>query len=372
MEKFDYSIYKETRIYLVLYDAYIKHQGMSKEVLFEKLYINNSSYRRARDYEQNVGRQIVDQLSSHYGFVVPTKDLIDELEIFTNKVYKNMYYKIYTSYDEDLKYIEELLEKKSLFFPVLNLLKLLLIVNSQDHAFNVLNTYGTLFNDVKIYYTFLTEELKQIFEILSIFFEDTTVEDGDWEKDYDNPMTYQILASKCNLRKKYIESIFYANEAKKILLNDFNFKRLIYVNQTIMNSMLYVGNYSECYKLAVKQIASLESLNFTQFELESANMFLAVSLLGLKEYHKVIQLLENIESFNLTFITCLLVSLYKTNKNEYQLFYKENILENDLSKNDKDYCNSLNSYLKINNKSILNTLSKYDLMGSVIKILKKI
>lgn len=112
MEKFDYSIYKETQIYLVLYDSYIKQQGMSKEIPFEKLCINNSSYRRARDYEQNVGRKIVDQLSDHYGFIVPSTELSGELETFSNKVYKNMYYKIYTSYDENLKYVEELVARQ--------------------------------------------------------------------------------------------------------------------------------------------------------------------------------------------------------------------------------------------------------------------
>ncbi|MDD3383704.1 MAG: hypothetical protein PHX46_02700 [Bacilli bacterium] len=369
MEKFDYSIYKETRIYLVLYDSYIKKQGISKEVLFDKLCINNSSYRRARDYEQNVGRQIVDQLSDHYGFVVPSIELINGLEVFTNKVYKNMYYKIYTSYDEDLKYIEELLEKKSLFFPVLNLLKLFMVLNSKKSTFTMMNEYSTLYNDIKQYYSFFTKELKSIYEILNMFFDNTN--DDDWDKDYENAMLYQIKASKCHTYKKYIEAIFYANIAKNILLADSNFKRFIYVNQIIMSSMLYAGNYNECYKIALKQIACLESLDIKQFELESANKLYVTSLLGMERYKEIIDLLMDIEYTNLTFIICLLVSLYKTNKNQYLAYYKENVIDNDLEKHDKDLFNSLNSYLKINNKGILNTLAKYDLMGPIIKILKK-
>ena len=44
-----------------------------------------------------------------------------------------------------------------------------------------------------------------------------------WECNYQNPMAYQLLASKCFMRDKYIEAIFYASKAKEILLQSMQF-----------------------------------------------------------------------------------------------------------------------------------------------------
>ena len=117
---------------------------MSKEVLFEKLCINNSSYRRLRDYEQNVGSQIVDQLSNHYRFVVPTNDWIDELEIFTNRVYNKYKGTIYMKKTKNLIYLFKRSWKiskglifiaalKSIFFglqPLINIVGLGIVIDS--------------------------------------------------------------------------------------------------------------------------------------------------------------------------------------------------------------------------------------------------
>ena len=58
-----------------------------------------------------------------------------------------------------------------------------------------------------------------------------------------------------------------------------------------MGSYLYVGNYSECHKIAEKQILYLQSINYSDYELESAYMFEAVSLLGLEKYNEVEKIL---------------------------------------------------------------------------------
>lgn len=98
---------------------------------------------------------------------------------------------------------------------------------------------------------FYTKELKSIFNILSLFFE-SGIEKCEWNYDFKNALAYQILASKCFKDKKYVESIFYATKANDILLNDYNFMRIISVNNTIIRSLLYIDNYEQGYELATK------------------------------------------------------------------------------------------------------------------------
>ncbi len=183
-------------------------------------------------------------------------------------------------------------------------------------------------------------------------------------------MAYQIIASKCYSEKKYIEAIFFSKCSLEILFNDMNYKRIIAVNRTIMGSYLYIGNYLECHKIAEKQILYLQSINYSDFELESAFMFEMVSLLGLERYGEVKNNIESYSRINLTLLTCLLVSLYQIDKKKYFEIYNENFDEMD--SDNKDFLFQLNKYLKNNDKNALLELKNYSIMGSIIKFLKKI
>ena len=77
-----------------------------------------------------------------------------------------------------------------------------------------------------------------------------------WENNYENPMAYQLLSSKCFMRDKYIEAIFYVSKAKDILLQENNFKRFIVVNRMLLTSMLCAKNYKEIYRLININISS--------------------------------------------------------------------------------------------------------------------
>lgn len=71
---------------------------------------------------------------------------------------------------------------------------------------------------------------------------------------------------------------------------------------------------------------------------------------------------------NLTLITCLLVSLFKIDKKEYFEFYNENVEFAD--EDNKKYFILLNNYLKNPIKNTLSDISKYPIMGPLVKILK--
>lgn len=370
MKKFDLTLYKESRQYFFLYDAYLKKLSINKEELFDDIDITPSSYRRARISEQNVGVEIIKQLSNHFNFKLMTIFQIDDLEAFIQKIYDNMYYKIYSSYEDDIKYIDDLIKESYLIFPILNLIKLFLNVNSKKSPKAVFNENIELYDSLKIYKNFFVGPLKNILELLSIFFDDE-YEEGEWLKNYDDAMTYQIISSKCLVKGRYIETIFYANKAKEILVQEQNFKRLLDINSTIMYSLLFVGNYEECLKLSSMQILSFRSFN-EEAELFNASCYQIVSLLGLGNYSEVVKKLSNNREFDLTLLTCFLVALYYDNKGQYLNYYNKEIHIDKYEENDKKFFNSINSFLIHKDKRQLIKLENMDIMPQIIKILKKI
>lgn len=65
-----------------------------------------------------------------------------------------------------------------------------------------------------MYKSFFVGELKSIFKLLSIFFDDD-YEEGEWLKSYDDAMTYQIILSKCLVKGRYIKKYFMLIKLKK-------------------------------------------------------------------------------------------------------------------------------------------------------------
>lgn len=124
MKKFDLTLYKESRQYFYLFDVYLKNLAINKDPFLEELGITPSSYRRARMSEQKVGVQIVEQLSKHFGFIVPKSEFINDMSKFTNKIFFNMEYKVYDAYEEDIEYLNKIEKDNYLLFPIINLLKL--------------------------------------------------------------------------------------------------------------------------------------------------------------------------------------------------------------------------------------------------------
>lgn len=369
MSYFDFSVYKGTKQYFKFYDIYIKVSGNNKEDLYYRLCINNSSYRRARENEQRVGKEIIGKLSKYFSLKVPKESTISKLQEVANRIYNNLYFKIYDTYEDDINYLNSLLADKSLLFPVLKLLKLFMFVNNKSPQLNITED-KELYNEVAIYEKFFTPELNEILEILRLFFERKV--DDEWSSNYNNAMSYQILASKYYLEKRYLESILFATKAKEMLIEDSNFIRYFTVNRTIMSCLLFVGNYEECNKIAEKQLLAVKALNYSEYEKEIAEDFLYVSLLGLMKYDYIIESLSDSDDFNLNRLSCLLIALYAKSKSKLNEYIEENINYNELNDKYCEYIKGLIYYLNHKDKKLLNKLEKYDVIGSIFIIIKKI
>lgn len=369
MLKFNLESYKGSCKYLILFNVMFKKDSLNKDQFLDDMGITPSSYRRAEKSEQNIGVRSVMQLSKHFGYKLMNDSMIDELENFSNKIYYNMYYKIFDTYEEDLEYISNLEKEKYLIFPIIKLLKLFLQINAPTYTSDTLKNSENLYNEIKDYKEFYLDTFSAVFELFEISFEDSLLDRAKFKK-YDNGMAYFILSSRCHLQQKYVESLYFANKSKEILLLDGNYKRLFYLNHIIMNSLIKVESYDECYEIAYKQKLALEALKMNGYELNIAKDYIVLSLTGMKKYTEVHSLLANKEKYNLTELTCLLISKYMIDKNEYIEYFKNEIDLDSFESNIAEFYSLLNKYLVHSEKRALNKLEINNLSFPFIKYLK--
>ncbi len=378
MKKFDLSKYKENQPYFYFFDVFIKELGLSKETFLIKIGVAPSSYRKCRKGELNIGNDIVAMIARNLSLKVPSPEFIDEFEKFINKVYFDIYYKNYKTYAEDLVYVDELLKENNLLFPIIKLLKIFMIAASNEDVDKIRTTNNELYEEIIKYETFLNYGVFELFEVVYLVFTDAISRDH-WIKNYDNGMSYYVLSTRSYFAERYIESLFYGEKCKSILFNDGNINRLFYLNNILMSSLISVENFEECYNVAAKQLLALKSLDSLQ---ESQYMrcrkFKIVSLLGKREYKKIVEDYWDDESMTLTEVICILISLYQIKQNDkkytkYEEYYKDLDVES-LSSEYSQPIKMIDELLKNKNKAkkIIPELRKYGIMKNLEKILQNI
>ena len=361
--------YKKTKIYLQLFDVILKDLPINKEEFLLEHDITPSSYRLARKVEQNVGKSIIIKLSEVFKLVTLVDDELEDVEEQLNKIYFDIYYKNYDNYNSHLEYINEMINKNFLIHPLFKLFKLFLLCNSNKSVKNVYSDNNGLFNEIVKYKNFYNKELVEIYNILNLFFNDS-IKESEKHQDYKNPMSYQILASRCYMKEKYIEAIYYSTKACDILLDEMNFKRYVSVNRTLMACQLCIGDYETCHMNSVKVLRSVKALNLEQFEIDAAEDYYYASLLGLKRFDIIYKKLKDNNNFNKNKFTCLLISMFKINQTLFSNYLKENINFKELSNEYCEYIKSVCLFLEKNDKKQLDRLKGYSIMKGLIRILK--
>lgn len=376
MKRFDLSVYKNCVPYFYMYDVFIKEKELVKESFLIEVGVTPSSYRKCRKGELNIGDKVIEQISRHFGLIIPEQSLIDELEEFINKVYYNMYYKIYDSYDSDLEYTEKLLKSNYTIFPVIELIHLFLKISSNRNIPAIYEENEALFEKIKKYEFFINYALGELFELVLLSFE-KNIPDNYWIKNYTNASAYFILSTRSFMNKRYIESLFFGSKCQEMLFKDGNVNRLVYLNYTLMSSLAHVGNYEECYELACRQFLSLKSMGIEKdFRVNGCRNYKAIALLGKKEYQKIYNEYNNRDDLTFVEEIGLLITLYircaeLKNFDEYEKhFISLNVDE--LKEKQSTILKLLNQYLKYKSKSTLYKLEKYDTMEHYVKILKNI
>lgn len=369
MKFIDLEEYRDCKQYFILFDILLKDTIENKEAFLESLGISPSSYRKCRKGELRIGSQIIGLLAKHFDLKIPTDELLDELTKVLNRIYYNMYYKIYTYFDEDLNYIQTLIKEKYTIFPILKLIELYIEFTKDRDANLLLKENMELYLEVKKYKNFFNNSLLDLFETEYLAFESDLTEE-DLTKNYDSNLdAYFTLSSRLFRKKRYIESLFFAQKAKALLLEDANIIRFLYLNNIIMACLMNTNNYGECFNVSFKQILTIKSIEKEKQLIEGANKFLNLSLLGLKRYDEVVVNLIDSKELKIVDVSCLLVALFHVNGKKYQECYKT-LNTTNLSENSKKYLRCLDKYLRKPSKSLLTELENYDLARYIVKILK--
>ncbi len=362
--------YKKSPQYLLLFDVKIKDQIINKDNFLKDIGISPNTYRRSKFKEHAKCIEIVEILTKYFGLVETNIELIEFLEGFINAVYFDMYYKVYTDYDYYMKKIDELLSYNYTIYPVLKLIKLFLIINSRSYTYDTLDKNNELYKEVKKYKIFYNDDLTQIFNLLYLTF-DKDSKEYIMTGNFTDGFAYSICSFISWKNKRYINSLYYAETAKNILSKESNFRRIIYLNFTIMSCYNYTHNYRACYRLATEQLRSLNSFDNIEFEKEIVLKHLLVAMLGLGMYESIVDRIKGNESYSLTELVCYLVAKSKISMDEYERFFKENIKLENYGEFNRKFLSTLNEYIISRDKKILLNLEKYEFVKAVIDILKK-
>lgn len=369
MKKFKLEKYKDFKQYFNLLDVLIKTKSSNKEMFLESINISPSSYRRVKKEGNKIGESILEQLSQYFEYNLCSIELVDEIEEKINRIYYDIYYKDYENYSSHYEWLDSMIEKRYIIFPMFKLLKLLMIINDQESPKNIQNNNFELYEEVKQYEDFFDDELKEIIEILDVTFK-KDIDIYFLSNDYINELTYHTIATRCLVMKRYIESIYYCNKVKELYLKDENYKRAFYINLTLISNYNYLLKFKNAYFLAQKQFKVLSSLKNKGLEYEYTKGLYTITCLGLKKFNEVISILKSKNNLGLSEVFSLLISYYYTDKKQYDTFLKE-LTANDKNNNFKEYLNILNSILKNNNKKKIIQLETCNINKCILEILKK-
>lgn len=368
MIKIDLSDYKSSLIYFSLFDVLLNDLGESKEKYLKQIGINPSTYRKCKKGSLKIGPKVTFFLTSHFSLKKLTNHELDELAKFFASIYEKMYYKIEDTYEKDLKLIDEMIEENYVIFPIVKLMKLLLNICSNKAREVIIEENKELYEEVKRYALFFNDSVNQVYDIVNLFFEEN-IDENRWLKNYKDGFAYYILAARSYTAHRYVEGIFFAEKSKELLDIDGNIVRKLNVNNILMCSLLYAGNYEECNELARKQLLSIRAIGTLQsFYRKSASKYLFVSLLGLEEYEEILELCESKQYFNLTELTCYLVAMNRYNKKKYNTYFKSLNLEA-FDEKDRQYIIMIDKYLRNDHRKVLKDLYSYDVMDCLINML---
>ncbi len=368
MKKFKINGYKDYKQYFLLLDVLIKSESSNIELFLEENNISPSSYRRAKKDGNKIGAIILTKLAKYFGYNLCSKSLIDEIETRINIIYFDIYYKEYENYENHYKWLEEMINKRYIIFPIFKLFKLLMILNDKTNPSKVQDNYRELYNEIKEYRNFYGKEFEEIIEIFDVSFKEE-LDDYYLSNDYINELTYHTLASRCTVMGRYLESIYFCNKVKEKYFYDENYKRIYFINLILIANYNYLFKFEKSNQLAKKQLLTLSSTKNNELEYKLTQGIYIITCLGIKEYNEVINLLKTKDRLTLTELVSLLIAYYKIDIKRYKELFEDCLLTNENS--DIYRCLVILDDILHNNKKRIYELDQFNINKCIIEILKK-
>lgn len=372
MMEFNFSKYNNKTTWIRFFDAYIEAQGDFKSEVFNKLDISKSTFFRAM--KKNIVSEdiIISKLSKYYKISIENSNLIKEIEELSNNIFNNAYYMNFDSFREDVKALDKKINKNGILTPILKLFKLFLILCKHNNAIVTDIEFIELYEEVNKYKKYFDKNLQNILDVVSLYMNDThMINNVDLiNNNINNPLYLQILATKCAINGKFVDALYYAEEAKNIFAKEMNFRRLIVVNKTRIYSLLCIKNYQKAYDISKYQRLSVKTFSKDINDIELANGYYYISMLGLKMYDRIIEMIYSLDSLNIYEYICYLVSLYKIDFNLYKDNINHDISNYIISTNDKIIIDNITEYINTKDKTVINRLKDMNFNVPLLMILE--
>lgn len=162
--------------------------------------------------------------------------------------------------------------------------------------------------------------------------------------------------------------MYFIDICEKLLLEDNNYKRLLFLNLNKLRCKLYFKQYEECFDLARSIMYTLESFNMSKTkEMLFALYYYFTCLLITKDYNRIVDEVEKVFNITLSIYAVYQIALYHTDKEEYEKLINEFTVEN--PNKEKDFIIAMNDYLTNKNPKAFNNC-KYNVDSILLDIIK--
>lgn len=370
----DLKEYKGSKQYFLYFDYLIKINNYVKDDFLERNGISPSSYRRARKVEQKIGEAILEQLEKCFGFEPLTLEMINHAESFINRIYTNVVYKNFDTYEEDLKEAELLLTKKTLLHPILKLTYLFML-NAVNQDINALHCrYSKLYQEVSSYVSFFNQEIMKMYNLLYLSYEPILTREVSGKEYDDHGLSYYVLASRKFIKGEYIESLYFCNRAKAIFHAEENVKRIAYINITIISNYCGLGKYEECFETAQRQYWSLSTIKDFTYEFKTTLRYLLLSLLAMKKYGEIFKYIDLTQKIKMTEACIVLSAKYKMDPKTYMNYFNKEVHMDELTEKERECFTQLNQYLFHGNKNFFKHVNGFQInvfFPIILKLIKE-
>lgn len=362
------SPYFNTIKYMVYYyDVRIKQLNITKEALFDELSISHMTYKRAKEFDSNAGREMISKLNKYFGVNDIDCCKQSEYEKIVNQTIHRFYYRG-ENLGEFIPLLDSCIEDNNYLRPLFLLLKILINLVSLRSPKVVLEENKQMYTEIKKYNTeYLLSPFIELFLIVDITYNGNKIYDFNNNIDLDDNMkglVYKAYCTNAYMAGKYDLCLYYAKECKEYFLKDSNYKRLVSVNLTYYACLNKLGEYKKCMIEAGKQLIYLEETEQNDRLISATKNHYYTACIGSQNYKEVVDSIcmqENINSMEFMFL--LIASKY--NKDEYNNFIEKYKLEKNKYKEDELYhIDLIIKYLSRNNKSAF----KDEIMNSKINI----
>lgn len=254
-------------------------------------------------------------------------DSLEKYDGILNEVIIKFYYK---HHDVELVIpkIEQCIAENNYLKPIFEMLLIIIKLSNSDFlqrldkeytiAYDYLKGYKKMFdvypiNNIYYYLYLLTLKPKALSDIRKV----------EIENDF-KALIYNAQAVNAYHNNQYELSLFYAYEANKMLLEDFNYERSLILNFTYYGALNYVGEYNITEKYAFKQLIYLYDINQTEKLRKITRLHLYNAMIGNSKYYEIIRLSNKIEKQESIDYIYMLIAYYNLDKGKYNNL-KENL-----------------------------------------------